>query len=105
LLKTGAGLSVLSLAVALFYLMAALEIDPGNLGDDFGDVYDTYLAAHSVETPAHQPVAVIPVLAVAKLLVVLGYTGTIGQTTPSRIVEIWPPPSLLLYLFWRVLRL
>ena len=41
----------LPLLVVVFYLMAAFEIDPGQLGDGFGDVYDTYLPAQSTTTP------------------------------------------------------
>jgi len=39
--------SVWVLLIGLFYAMAVLEVDPGDLGDDFGDVYDTHLSVTS----------------------------------------------------------
>ncbi|WP_139361640.1 hypothetical protein [Spirosoma sp. 209] len=35
------------LLIGLFYAMAVLEVDPGDLGDDFGDTYDTHLSVTS----------------------------------------------------------
>jgi hypothetical protein len=45
--------------LGLFYALAALEVDPGELGDTFGDTYDTYLHQLSpkstVPLPAPSP--------------------------------------------------
>ncbi|WP_138502456.1 hypothetical protein [Spirosoma lacussanchae] len=39
--------SIWILLIGFFYAMAVLEVDPGDLGDDFGDVYDTHLSVTS----------------------------------------------------------
>ena len=55
-------ISIVSLVIALFYCMAALEMDPGNVGDDFGDVYDTHLPAQPVLDFTAPPLDVAPAL-------------------------------------------
>ncbi|MBD2702299.1 hypothetical protein IC229_16725 [Spirosoma sp. BT702] len=37
--------------VGLFYTCSALELDLGETGDGFGDVYDTYVPSTPVQTP------------------------------------------------------
>ncbi|UHG94413.1 hypothetical protein [Spirosoma oryzicola] len=48
---------ILLLLVGLFYCMAALEVDPGDVGDSFGDVFDTYLHSQSAKPSDHIRIA------------------------------------------------
>ncbi|WP_420148114.1 hypothetical protein [Spirosoma sp.] len=40
-----------ALLVSLFYLFAVLEVDLGETGDSFGDVYDTYILSEPTQSP------------------------------------------------------
>lgn len=101
------GLSIIPLVVAIFYLMAAFEVDPGDLGDSFGDVYDTYVTAQSVDAPSHQLVVGTPILPVPPLFVTLVHQAMPIWAVTIQIVEPWLPPPLTtqIYLLWQVLRL
>lgn len=86
--------------------MSALEIDPGGIGDDFGDVYDIHLPAQRVETLGLSHAAVKPILAPPTLLVYRSCSTFRAWLIPAKVVYIWPPPcTIILYLFCRVLRL
>lgn len=37
--------------VSLFYTCAVLELDLGEIGDSFGDVFDTYVLSKPVQSP------------------------------------------------------
>jgi hypothetical protein len=64
------GLQLLVMIIGVFFMVAVLEVDPGETGDSFGDVFDTYVHSKSLGTP--NPVTVIqarkgkPMAAVAK---------------------------------------
>jgi hypothetical protein len=69
--------------LVLFYAMAALEIDPGEVGDDFGDVYDTHLPAHAGQVLKADCPACSPALFLAPL-----------TFRPSRSFVFWTIPEL-----------
>jgi len=54
-------LSLLSLMMVLVYTLAVLEVDPGNVGDALGDVYDTHLPGQRVDVAPFLPSGVAPV--------------------------------------------
>jgi hypothetical protein len=51
------GLQLLVMIIGVFYTLAVLEVDPGETGDRFGDVFDTYVHSKPLGTP--KPVTVI----------------------------------------------
>ncbi|QIP16840.1 hypothetical protein G8759_31465 [Spirosoma aureum] len=51
------GLQLLVMFIGVFYSLAVLEVDPGETGDGFGDVFDTYVHSKPLGNP--NPVTVI----------------------------------------------
>ncbi|GAB3939767.1 hypothetical protein GCM10028805_00670 [Spirosoma harenae] len=73
-----------ALIVAIFYTCAALEIDLGETGDTFGDVYDTYVLSTSLQSPKPAVVdyrkiqAVAPPIALPKTPLALPAAGLLA---------------------------
>ncbi|QHV96595.1 hypothetical protein [Spirosoma endbachense] len=44
------GLRLLVVTIGIFYTLAVLEVDPGETGDSFGDVFDTYVHSKPLGT-------------------------------------------------------
>lgn len=56
------------LLFVVLYSMTALELDPGNIGDDFGDIYDTYLPHEFIKKATSSPHILISTVEPAALV-------------------------------------
>ena len=86
--------------------MAAFVIDLGNIGDDFGDVYDTYVPAQPV-TPLDQFQAEgVPIQATTRRPGYHPHNSLPAWVRLAWVIESWPLSlKILIYLLCRVLRL